>query len=490
MIGNAFLLLLWAADPAGTAAATKTQKVELARLQRARDSLVAARWETRRQDLAERDAWQEEFNQVRDSLEAIRQERSQLDLELRRLHRDQAAASVPAAPVANPGDPLDGVRRNLSGRLDALRERVDRGFPWRRTERLSALDSARKAVAETPAVEASLFRAVDAWRREWRRSVSLDTAAGPLPRPEGEPREGRLRVLGSLGGWYVSSDGSLRGALLRSGPDGSWEWREDLSDTAASAVADLAGSGTLPFDPGIAPPEGPGFFRSTAKGGWGARIAKWVDFRQGPLHLLALWVARAVMALLVFLGVLVGVSAVSGHRRLRREEADATPYEARLLPAMASESESKTFAASLPDTFAGRIARQGLQSRHLSPEALEQMLQASESAEQRRLEHGFARLGTIGSNAPFIGLFGTVCGILDAFAPQGREGAGPQAVMTAIAEALVATAVGLAVAIPAIWVYNALQGRALELGARARELRTLLVAASLEAAARGSERRS
>jgi len=136
-----------------------------------------------------------------------------------------------------------------------------------------------------------------------------------------------------------------------------------------------------------------------------------------------------------------------------------------------------------------RDGRLGLRSRGLSPEALEQVLTASESAEQRALEKGLGQLGTIGSNAPFIGLFGTVCGILDAFAALGRDGAGPQSVMTAIAEALIATAVGLAVAIPAIWVYNVLQGRALELVARARELRTLMVAASLEAAARGADRK-
>jgi biopolymer transport protein ExbB len=157
---------------------------------------------------------------------------------------------------------------------------------------------------------------------------------------------------------------------------------------------------------------------------------------------------------------------------------------------MADAAEAETFSATLPDTLAGRQTRLGLRSRNLSPEALEQLLTASESADQRRLERGLAQLGTIGSNAPFIGLFGTVCGILDAFAALGREGAGPQAVMTAIAEALVATAVGLAVAIPAIWIYNTLQSRVMELGARARELRTMMVAASLEAAARGADRRT
>jgi len=65
-------------------------------------------------------------------------------------------------------------------------------------------------------------------------------------------------------------------------------------------------------------------------------------------------------------------------------------------------------------------------------------------------ERGLAYLGTLGSNAPFIGLFGTVMGIVRAFHDLARSSAalGTQAVMAGIAEALVATAVGLLVAIP------------------------------------------
>jgi len=76
---------------------------------------------------------------------------------------------------------------------------------------------------------------------------------------------------------------------------------------------------------------------------------------------------------------------------------------------------------------------------------------------------GFERylsfLGTVGSNAPFIGLFGTVLGIIKAFHDLGRQniqGADmQQTIMTGISEALVATAVGLAVAIPAVVAFNA-----------------------------------
>jgi len=72
------------------------------------------------------------------------------------------------------------------------------------------------------------------------------------------------------------------------------------------------------------------------------------------------------------------------------------------------------------------------------------------------MERNLGVLGTLGNNAPFIGLFGTVLGIIKAFADLSRNQAGGAgAVMSGISEALVATAVGLAVAIPAVVAFNA-----------------------------------
>jgi biopolymer transport protein ExbB/biopolymer transport protein TolQ len=76
------------------------------------------------------------------------------------------------------------------------------------------------------------------------------------------------------------------------------------------------------------------------------------------------------------------------------------------------------------------------------------------------LKKGVAALATIGATAPFVGLLGTVVGIITAFqgiAATGSGGIG--AVSAGIAEALVETALGLVVAIPAVWFYNYLSGR-------------------------------
>ncbi len=97
--------------------------------------------------------------------------------------------------------------------------------------------------------------------------------------------------------------------------------------------------------------------------------------------------------------------------------------------------------------------------------AAEQAMLGALALQKMRLERRLAYLGTLGNNAPFIGLFGTVIGVVQAFEALGRQdvvaaateaaqGMAPQEVMASIAEALVATAVGLAVAIPAVATYN------------------------------------
>ncbi|MFN7974422.1 MAG: MotA/TolQ/ExbB proton channel family protein [Acidobacteriota bacterium] len=89
--------------------------------------------------------------------------------------------------------------------------------------------------------------------------------------------------------------------------------------------------------------------------------------------------------------------------------------------------------------------------------SVERAMQRASFVELARLKRGIGILATIGSTGPFVGLFGTVVGIINAFKNIGAQGGGGIAVVAGgIAEALVTTAFGLLVAIPAVWAYNAL----------------------------------
>jgi biopolymer transport protein ExbB len=93
------------------------------------------------------------------------------------------------------------------------------------------------------------------------------------------------------------------------------------------------------------------------------------------------------------------------------------------------------------------------------PDAVEEIVQASMIKERQRYERSLSYLGTVGSNAPFIGLLGTVIGVILAFAELGRNPKGGlEVVGPGISEALVATAVGLVVAIPSLMSFNWMKG--------------------------------
>jgi biopolymer transport protein ExbB len=95
--------------------------------------------------------------------------------------------------------------------------------------------------------------------------------------------------------------------------------------------------------------------------------------------------------------------------------------------------------------------------RGLSSERVEERVRTVLSSEALRLSAHVSIVGTIGNIAPFIGLFGTVLGIIRAFRDIGQVGAaGPAVVATGISEALVATAAGLFVAISSVIAYNLL----------------------------------
>lgn len=88
-------------------------------------------------------------------------------------------------------------------------------------------------------------------------------------------------------------------------------------------------------------------------------------------------------------------------------------------------------------------------------EASKRALERAIAVKTAELKRGLAGLATVGSTAPFVGLFGTVVGIIGAFeALRTNETAGIGAVGGAIAEALVATAFGILVAVPAVWLFN------------------------------------
>jgi biopolymer transport protein ExbB/biopolymer transport protein TolQ len=141
------------------------------------------------------------------------------------------------------------------------------------------------------------------------------------------------------------------------------------------------------------------------------------------------------------------------------------------------------------------IAMEAMEWYTDGPDAVEQILAKAVRQRRKKFEAGLLFLGTLGNNAPFIGLFGTVLGIVTAFRELGANSMGAMGnVMGGIAEALIATAVGILVALPAVIFYNVFQKKGVDIEDQAGTLGNVIVAslkakpAAATKAEAGSER--
>ncbi len=202
---------------------------------------------------------------------------------------------------------------------------------------------------------------------------------------------------------------------------------------------------------------------------------------EGGLNLIEMWeqmgwVAKAVAFVLFFMSMWsfgVAIERIYTFTQARNQSKAYAPQVAkhlkdgRLKDAIALSS-SKNFRYS----HLAKVVLAGLQEYQFQQEAggglsredlvdsVRRSIQRATALTQSDLKKGVNSLATIGTTAPFVGLLGTVVGVINAFVGIAATGSGGiGAVSAGIAEALVETALGLVVAIPAVWFYNYLTGR-------------------------------
>ena len=202
---------------------------------------------------------------------------------------------------------------------------------------------------------------------------------------------------------------------------------------------------------------------------------------EGGMNLIEMWnqmgfVAKAIGVILIFMSMWsfgVAIERIYTFTQAKKQSKLYAPQvakhlkEGRLKDAIAV-STSKNYRYS----HLAKVVLAGLQEYQFQQESgstlsrddlvdsVRRAIQRASALTANDLKKGVASLATIGSTAPFVGLLGTVVGVITAFqgiAATGSDGIG--AVSAGIAEALVETALGLLVAIPAVWFYNYLTGR-------------------------------
>jgi biopolymer transport protein TolQ len=177
------------------------------------------------------------------------------------------------------------------------------------------------------------------------------------------------------------------------------------------------------------------------------------------------WISQSSPIALGVLGVLLAFSVVSWSiillklfslRKANRSSAEFTDLFWKIRRFDQVFEESRRFDKSP----IAQVFRKGYQELRSDDLTLEHTLRKASMAEMKELESQVSFLATVGSTSPFIGLFGTVVGIMSSFEQIGSKGSASLAtVAPGIAEALVATAAGLLAAIPAVIAYNYFSNR-------------------------------
>jgi biopolymer transport protein ExbB/TolQ len=165
--------------------------------------------------------------------------------------------------------------------------------------------------------------------------------------------------------------------------------------------------------------------------------------------------------------------------RRRRDDFDALSDALRKALAKGDVPAARKLLKDSPSVEASIIA-EALEWWDEGSESVEQILVKAVRQRRKKFEAGLLFLGTLGNNAPFIGLFGTVLGIVTAFRELGTAQMGAMGnVMSGIAEALISTAVGILVALPAVIFYNVFQKKGADVEEQAGALGNVVLASML-----------
>jgi len=207
--------------------------------------------------------------------------------------------------------------------------------------------------------------------------------------------------------------------------------------------------------------------------------------------------AKGVMLLLIGMSLVSLAVAIEKGLRLRRaaQESFQFLHDWRLRLAADGYETAARDAQRYPHSGVAQVVAcgtpilAGTLAADVRLEAYDRTVRRLVQATATAARQGLGILATVGSTAPFVGLFGTVVGIVNAFTQMGLTGQGGLATVSAgIAEALVATALGIGVAIPALWLYNYLTQRIQRLVVELEGVADELAVAALGSTGTGAQR--
>ncbi|RJO72735.1 MAG: MotA/TolQ/ExbB proton channel family protein [Myxococcales bacterium] len=196
------------------------------------------------------------------------------------------------------------------------------------------------------------------------------------------------------------------------------------------------------------------------------------------LFKMALIGGEPILFLLIFLSFISIAVVIERFVYYLRRRLDMGEFASKIIESLnRGDTPAAVSASGATRAAEAAVVLEGLNNIDKGPKVAGELMESMALRQQQALDRWLIILGTIGSNAPFIGLLGTVLGIIKAFNDLAIDSqGGPSVVMAGIAEALVATAVGLLVAIPAVVFFNYFKNRQKRIMSNIDQLKRLIIA--------------
>jgi len=180
------------------------------------------------------------------------------------------------------------------------------------------------------------------------------------------------------------------------------------------------------------------------------------------------FIARSVIVTLILMllaSAFVAMERLLAFGRARRQSmavaaAIVKPLQAGEVERAYTITKNEEYKASyLASVLEAGLGEMNARADHVGVENAERAVEKAINEEVSKLKRGMTILATVGSTAPFVGLFGTTFGVINAFAGMSSGNAGLGAISAGISEALITTAVGIGVAVIGVWAYNYFNAR-------------------------------
>ncbi|MGZ3722245.1 MAG: MotA/TolQ/ExbB proton channel family protein [Bdellovibrionales bacterium] len=196
-----------------------------------------------------------------------------------------------------------------------------------------------------------------------------------------------------------------------------------------------------------------------------AALPLWIEATQ--------WASRSILVLLIGLSIWSVATMIRCRRLLATAAGDENRFQN--LRTLIQDGKISEILQGPEAGLYESVVRTAAKNTSQEPSRIDRAVKSILALRRIEIEQSLTILATLGANAPFIGLFGTVLGIIQAFGALGSSQSGGSSVMVAISEALVATAIGLFVAIPAVVAFNMLSRKLRVLLTNCEALRDLYI---------------